>query len=222
MPSYFRQVPDFEYVNTTNDGRNISDYSRVKNLFKRGKLRDDIFGDLSFFTKYQIIGDERPDNVAYKVYDDETLDWLILIANNIINVQTEWPLTQQGFYNFLIDKYGNEETLNAVHHYECTGVKNSVGATIAKQGLIVPQNFSISYFDPNIGQTVTQSNITKEVTNLEYEEKIQNDKRNIFVLKPIYINVVLNDMEQIMPYKKGSSQYISQTLKRGDNIRLFQ
>ena len=79
MPSYFRQVPDFEYVNTTNDGRNISDYSRVKNLFKRGKLRDDIFGDLSFFTKYQIIGDERPDNVAYKVYDDETLDWLVLI-----------------------------------------------------------------------------------------------------------------------------------------------
>jgi hypothetical protein len=222
MPSYFRQVPDFEYVNTTNDGRNISDYSRVKNLFKRGKLRDDIFGDLSFFTKYQIIGDERPDNVAYKVYDDETLDWLVLIANNIINVQTEWPLSQQAFYNFLIDKYGSEEVLNQVHHYECTGVKNAVGATIAKEGLIVPQNFSISYFDSTLGQTITQSNITKEVTNLEYEEKIQNDKRNIFILKPTYINVVLNDMEQIMPYKKGSTQYVNATLKRGDNIRLFQ
>jgi hypothetical protein len=222
MPSYFRQVPDFEYVNTTNDGRNISDYSRVKNLFKRGKLRDDIFGDLSFFTKYQIIGDERPDNVAYKVYDDETLDWLVLIANNIINVQTEWPLSQQAFYNFLIDKYGSEEVLNQVHHYECTGVKNANGATIAKEGLIVPQNFSISYFDSTLGQTITQSNITKEVTNLEYEEKIQNDKRNIFILKPTYINVVLNDMEQIMPYKKGSTQYVNATLKRGDNIRLFQ
>jgi uncharacterized phage-like protein YoqJ len=72
------------------------------------------------------------------------------------------------------------------------------------------------------GQTITQSNITKEVTNLEYEEKIQNDKRNIFILKPTYINVVLNDMEQIMPYKKGSTQYVNATLKRGDNIRLFQ
>jgi hypothetical protein len=222
MPSYFRQVPDFEYVNTTKDGRKISDYSRVKNLFKRGKLRDDIFGDLSFFTKYQVIGDERPDNVAYKAYRDATLDWLILIANNIVNIQTEWPLTQQAFYNFLIDKYGSEEVLNQVHHYECTGVRNSVGAIIAKEGLIVPQNFTVSYFDSTLGQTVTQSNITREVTNLEYEENIQNKKRNIFILKPVYINVVLNDMEQIMPYKKGSTQYVNATLKRGDNIRLFQ
>ena len=222
MPSYYRQVPDFEYVNVTNDGRNISDYSRVKNLFKRGKLRDDIFGDLSFFTKYQIIGDERPDNVAYKVYDDETLDWLVLIANNIINVQTEWPLSQQAFYNFLIDKYGSEEVLNQVHHYETIQVKNSIGSTIVPAGLTVPSDYNISYFDVNSGQRISNNNITKEVTNLEYEEKIQNDKRNIFLLKPTYINVVLNDMEQIMPYKKGSSQYISQTLKRGDNIRLFQ
>jgi len=222
MPSYFRQVPDLLYVNTTEDGRSISDYSRVKNLFKRGKLRDDIFGNLSFFTKYQIIGDERPDNVAYKVYGDETLDWLILISNNIINVQTEWPLTQQGFYNYLIDKYGNEETLYNIRHYECTGVKNSLGATIAKEGLIVPQNFSISYFDSTLGQTITQSNITKAITNFEYENNIQNDKRNIFVLKQSYINVVLNDMEQIMTYKKGSTQYVNATLKRGDNIRLFE
>ena len=222
MPSYFRQVPDFEYVNTTNDGRNISDYSRVKNLFKRGKLRDDIFGDLSFFTKYQIIGDERPDNVAYKIYDDETLDWLVLIANNIINVQTEWPLSQQAFYNFLIDKYGSEEVLNQVHHYETIQVKNSIGSTIVPAGLTVPSDYNISYFDVNSGQRISNNNITKEITNLEYEEKIQNDKRNIFILKSIYINVVLNDMEQIMPYKKGSTQFVNATLKRGDNIRLFQ
>ena len=222
MPSYFRQVPDFEYINTTKDGRNISDYSRVKNLFKRGKLRDDIFGDLSFFTKYQIIGDERPDNVAYKIYDDETLDWLVLIANNIINVQTEWPLSQQAFYNFLIDKYGSEEVLNQVHHYETIQVKNSIGSTIVPAGLTVPSDYNISYFDVNSGQRISNNNITKEITNLEYEENIQNDKRNIFVLKPIYINVVLNDMEQIMPYKKGSTQFVNATLKRGDNIRLFQ
>lgn len=222
MPSYFRQVPDFEYVNTTTDGRNISDYSRVKNLFKRGKLREDIFGDLSFFTKYKIVGDERPDNVAYKIYNDETLDWLILIANNITNVYTEWPLSQQTYYNFLINKYGSEETLNNVHHYECTGVQNSLGATIVKEGLIVSQNYSVSYFDSVLGVTVTQNRITRAVTNLEYEDRIQENKRNIFLLKPLYINVVLNDMEQLMPYKKGSTQYVNATLKKADNIRLYQ
>ena len=58
------------------------------------------------------------------------------------------------------------------------------------------------------------------VTNYEYEINIENEKRNIFILKPIYLNVVFNDLESIMPYKQGSEQYVSRTLKRGDNIRL--
>ena len=65
---YFRHVPDFDYPSRLKDAKQISEYTRVKNLFKRAKLADDIFADLSYFTKYKIIGDERPDNVAYKVY----------------------------------------------------------------------------------------------------------------------------------------------------------
>ena len=219
---YFRQVPNFQYVDRSPGDQTISNYTEVKNLFKRAKLRDDIFSDLSFFTKYSILGDERPDNVAYKFYNDSTLDWIILLSNNIINVQTEWPLTQQAFYNYLIDKYGSEEVLNQVHHYETIQVKTSDGATVVPAGLTVPSDYSISYFDSNIEQTVTNTNITVEVTNYDYEEKIQDKKRNIFILKPTYLNVIFNDLEDIMPYKKGSTQYVNATLKRGDNIRLFQ
>jgi len=155
MPSYFRQVPDFQYVNRTPDAQSISDYQTVKNLFKRGKLREDIFGNLSFFTKYKIVGDERPDNVAYKFYEDETLDWIILLANNILNVQTEWPVPQSGFDNFLLEKYGSYQNVNAVRHYETTQVVNSSGITIIPAGLIVPSNFSTSYFDDKLGRNVT-------------------------------------------------------------------
>ena len=74
MPNpYFRQVPDFEYVSRLPNAK-ISDYIRVKNLFKRGKLADDIFPNLNFFTKYQVEGDDRPDNVAYKVYNESSVD----------------------------------------------------------------------------------------------------------------------------------------------------
>ena len=52
----------------------------------RGKLREDIFQDASVFTKYKIKGDDRPDNVAYEVFGDANLDWLVLTCNNIINV----------------------------------------------------------------------------------------------------------------------------------------
>jgi len=59
------------------------------------------------------------------------------------------------------------------------------------------------------------------VTNYDYEIKLEDAKRNIYLLKPTYLNIVVNDMDNIMPYKKGSSQYISEDLKRGDNIRLY-
>lgn len=222
MSSYFQQVPNFEYANATRDGKNISDYSEVKNLFKRGKLRDDIFGDLTFFTKYQIVGDERPDNVAYKRYDDETLDWVVLLSNNILNIQTEWPMTQQAYYDFLIMKYGSEEKLNETHHHETIEVKNTSGAVIVRAGLTVKSDYSIDYYDFLTGTQVTATNITTTITNKVYENRIQDAKRNIFLLKPQYLNVIMNDMKDLLKYKKGGTQYVSPTLKRADNIRLFQ
>jgi hypothetical protein len=221
MPSYFRQVPDFQYVNRTADAQNISDYQTVKNLFKRGKLREDIFGNLSFFTKYQIVGDERPDNVAYKLYDDETLDWVILLANNILNVQTEWPLSQSSFDNFLLEKYGTYDNIASVHHYETIEIRNSSGLLLIPAGIRVPSNFSTTFYDDGLGRQVTRRNITAAITNFDYEQKIQDDKRNIFVLKARYLNVILNDMEELMTYKKGGDQYVNPTLKKGDNIRLY-
>lgn len=335
---YFRQVPDFEYVNRNKDSSDISNYIPVKNLFKRGKLREDIFGNLSFFTKYKIIGDERPDNVAYKFYGDETLDWVILLSNNILNIQTEWPLSQSSFDKILLDKYGSYENLyGGVHHYETIEVLDSLGSIVLQGGLKTPKTwrtngnfiqvskttinqifagnagvgsktvtvtmnngisglqvgdqvlinnvsesiyngrfvvtsiiapfndiaisftyelpsipnnpdpvlstseseeviFTIEgnigvgnayyyeYYDDNLGSYVTlpSSQIIREVTNFEYESKIEDDKRNIYVLKPQYLNVVFNDLDGFMPYKKGSEQYVSRTVKRADNIRLYE
>lgn len=220
MPAYFRQLPEIQYPSRGSDSR-ISDYVTLKNLFKRGTIREDIFSNLVFFTKYQIKGDDRPDNVAYELYNDETLDWLVLISNNIINVQTEWPLGQESFYNYLLEKYNTEEQFQNVHHYETIEVKNSEGQIMVPSGIIVPEDFTMSYYDPFLQEYVERGNITSAVTNYEYEDNIQTQKRNIFVLKNQYLSVILDDIEDIMQYQKGSTQYVSRTLKRTDNIRLY-
>lgn len=218
---YFRQLPSFEYVSRLPDAK-ISDYAPVKNLFKRGKLREDIFQDLAFFTKYKIQGNDRPDNVAFEVYGDSSLDWLVLICNNITNVQTEWPLPQQQFDNYVLNKYKNYETLySGIHHYETMEVKNSQGVIIVPGGLEVPSTYSVSFYDYFADKQVDSGNISVAVTNYEYEEKKENDKRNIFILKNRYLNVVLDDMENMMLYQKGSSQFKTETLKTADNIRLY-
>ena len=84
---YFKKVPNFEYISRDSNNSPLSDYTEVKNLFKRAKIRDDIFQNLSYFEKYTIVGEERPDDVAYKFYDDPTLDWVILLANNIQQIK---------------------------------------------------------------------------------------------------------------------------------------
>jgi hypothetical protein len=385
MASYFRQVPNFEYVSRDTGDKYISEYIPVKNLFKRGKLREDIFANLQFFEKYSIIGDERPDNVAYKFYDEETLDWVVLLSNNILNIQSEWPMTQRTFEKVMLERYGSYDNLyNGIHHYETEEIKNSLGITVLKGGLRISStwntngnfleinnskiesiyagdgitatktitvelvngipglrkgsqininnisekqyngqyiikeiitrgesnvkeftyelsevpnvaspilanprkeealftlsgnesifiialeeqtkfdfdyevgnievyknggNLSESSFTANNGTSITLStpansyyyeywdaglgntvqvpstSFVKPITNYEYELEIEEAKRNIFILKPIYLSVVFNDMEELMIYKEGGDQYVNSTLKRGDNIRLFE
>ena len=221
MSSYFQRVPDLNYVSRLPDAK-IGDYIRVKNLFKKGKLREDIFQNLAFFEKYKVIGDDRPDNVAFEVYDDASLDWIVLLSNNVLNIQSEWPLPQTDFDRFVLDKYGDYDTLyNGIHHYETEEVKNSQGVTIVPAGLQVDSSYSLSYYDFFIDQQITTGNISIPVTNYDYEEKIDDNKRNIFLLKPRYLNIVFDDMDDIMQYKKGSTQFVNESLKTGDNILLY-
>ncbi len=216
---YFRYIPEFDYISRESNSKNISDYIRVKNIFKKAEINQDIFNDLSNFTKYKIVGDERPDNIAYKVYNDQNLDWLILLSNNILNVESEWPLSQESFHNYLMTKYNTEENIYGVHHYETIQILNSEGKIIIKKGLEVPKDFSITYYDNGIEMIAT--NCTVGITNYQYETKINEDKRNIYILKSKYINTVINDMESIMSYKKGSSQYVSKNLVKGSNTRIY-
>ena len=219
MSNYFSQLPDFEYVSRLPDAR-ISDYIPVKNLFKKGKLREDIIEQTAVFTKYKIKGDDRPDNVAQELYGDPDLDWVVLASNNILNVYDEWPMTQRNFENYLLEKYGTYEQMNAVHHYETTEVKNKQGAVITAAGLQVDSDFSVTYYDALEEGYNTKYPVTS-VTNYDFEQKIQDDRRNIFTLKPRYLNIAKDDLKEMMEYKKGSTQYKSKTLKTADNIRLF-
>ncbi len=220
--NYFRNIPDFEYINRTKDGQFISNYTQVKNFFKKGKLRDDLFQDLTVFEKYSVKGDDRPDNVAYEIYGDATLDWVVLLSNNVINIQNEWPLSQLAFETYILDKYKTLEKLDEIHHYESNEVKDSNGVIIFPKGVRVSAAQSVSYHEPLSNEQITVNPVSKAITNYQYEQRVNDEKRRIFLIKPIYLNVVFDDLEEMMTYKEGSTQYVSESLKRADNIRLFE
>ena len=219
---YFRNLPDFFYVNRNDTQRETENYSIVKNFFKRAKLRGDIFENLTFFEKFIVQGDDRPDNVAHEIYGDAFLDWVVLLSNNIVNVQSEWPLSQADFFTYLNEKYDNETILySGIHHYEANEVKTSNNDIIIASGTRVSVGQSVSYFDDGLENQVVVTDIALPVTNYTFEENENNKKREIFLLKPIYLSIVFDDLERIMKYKEGSTQFLDETLVQGDDIRLY-
>ena len=219
---YFRQLSNFEYISQDPEDQGLMDaYTTVKNLFRRVKIREDIFSNLMYFTNYKIIGDERPDQVAKKIYDDVDLDWVVLVANNILNIREEWPFPQKIFDEYLLEKYGTYDNLYAVKHYKSREVRDSVGTLILPKDLVVDENYSVTFFDIGLGTEVTKTNLTDPVTNFQYESEKEDAKRNIYLLKPEYLSIILDDLKSLMQYKKGSSQFLTRTLLKADNPNFF-
>ena len=133
-------------------------------------------------------------------------------------------MLQNDFDRFLLDKYGSYENMNATHHYETKEIKNSLDVIIVPEKLECESDYSVTYFDSNVGREVTvlSADCTTEVTNYTYEERIEDKNRDIYLLKPQYLGVISDDLEIAMEYKKGSTQYVNPTLKKGENIKLYQ
>ena len=149
---YFRQLPNIQTLNRTKNDVSIDETVIIKNLFRRAKISDDIIDVVTAFEYYQVTENETPNQVAQKIYGNPELDWVILLTNNIINIQNEWPIDSNSFNNYLFDKYGSEEKLLEVRYYETSELRDSFGRVVLEQGLIVDQTF---YDAPEYRNVVT-------------------------------------------------------------------
>ena len=210
--SYFRELPNIEYQSPLSSRVSSSDYVQVKNLFRRVKLRDDLKNSITFLQNYYVRDGFRPDQVALDLYGQSDLDWIVINSAGIVNVRDEWPLTSKEIYEYSLNKYGDE--LNEIKYYVTTEVKDSSGNIYLPKGKVVDSNFTI----PDPSSPTATLNPVGGVTNYEYEANINEDKRNITVLRPAYKNLFLLDIRKIMTYDK-SSQYINGNLVRTENTR---
>ena len=211
---YFRELPELDYQSFLSDSNSSQNYLRVKNLFRRNKLRDDLQNVFTIFNKYEIVEGARPDTVAEELYGSAELDWVVLMTANITRVRDQWPLSNRDLYKYAENKYGIAG-LSSVHHYETTEVKDSQGRLILPAGKVVDEDFTI----PNPSNTATTLNPVININNYQYEVRKNNEKSSIYLLKPSYLQQFLNDMREIMIYDR-SSEYINDNLIRTENTRV--
>ncbi len=213
---FFRELPNIEYLSVLSDRDSSLDYIKVKNLFRRVKVRDDLKKYFTIFDRVTVKDGARPDQVADIVYGNAELDWVVLITAGIINVNNEWPLSSYELYNYSLEKYG--ALLNATKHYETIEIRDQKNRLILPKGKIVDSDFSIP--NPNNPLTdLTGNAIRIGISYYEYETRLNEEKRQIDLLKPRYLDQFLKDMRKIMKYSR-SSQYVSTRLIKTSNTRI--
>jgi hypothetical protein len=229
--SYFRELPDLDYQSPLVDRTSSLEFVRAKNLFRRVKFRSDFKKIYNAFQKYTIIEDTRPDQIANQLYNDSTLDWVVLISANILNVRNEWPLSNSNLESYSYELYG--DNLNDVKYYETIEVKDAKGRIILPAGEIVDKNHKIpkpvtdtlptqsyiEYYNVDTNSYTRVENITIPVTNFEYEVMKNDKKREITVLKSRYLEQFLDELRLLMKYK-NSPQYVNDTLIKAENLRI--
>lgn len=233
--SYFRELPDIEYQSNLLHKISSKEFVRVKNLFRRVKILDSVQSRTTFFAKYVILEGDRPDTVAENFYGSSDLDWVVVLTAGITNIRDQWPLSNYNLNKYVQNKY-SIQNMNDIHHYETIEVRDSKGRLILPPGQIVDENFTIppaynassgNYYvgvgaESNQKYETVSGNINPVigVTNWEYEVIKNEEKREIFLMKPIYLQQYLNEMREIMNYGE-SSQYVSNKLIRTENTRLI-
>ena len=210
--TYFRELPSILYQSPLSTRSSSDEYVEVKNLFRRVKLRDDLKDSITYLTNYYVRDGFRPDQVAEDLYGSPNLDWVVIHSAGIVNIRDEWPLTSREIYDYSLNKYGND--LNQIRHYVTTEVKDSSGKIYLPKGKIVDSNFTIAA--PT--SSTTTLNPVGGVTYYENESNLNEDKRNITVLRPSYLELFVSDMRRIMTYSR-SSQYVTNKVVQTENTR---
>ena len=169
---YFNFFPTVDYVNVGQ-----SNSKTVTNILKRAAIREVVKNNLAIYTKYIIKSGETPESVAFNVYGDAELHWVILLTNDIYDRYHQWPMNVNQFLSYVNEKYTNP---NATHHYE---ISQSSGDTSVKI---------------DIGSDNTDYPSATAITNFEYEESRQDALRQIRLLNVAQVNKVVNDFSRLM------------------------
>ena len=175
---YFNEFPIIDYNLSGVNGNT----TKVTDIFRRVKVRNKIASNVSLFDKLNVPEGDKPEDIAYKAYGDADYFWVVCLMNNIVNRYYDWPLDEYNFQRYVEDKYSNPD---GIHHYEITQLSG-------KQTSDGPSDYSHK-LEVNSDTAGAQS-----VSNIEYERRLQDQKRQIQLLRPEFLDEFIEEFKQLI------------------------
>jgi hypothetical protein len=175
--AYFSQFPTIRYDLEANGNTKL-----VPDIFRKVVLKNKYKDNYVLLDSYDVEPGEKPEDVAFKVYGDATLHWLVLSINKMSNRYHDWPKSYQAFEEYVNDKYAEP---NGIHHYE----KSQSSGKTSSQG---PSDFDYLV-------EVDSSDVDgQSVSNYEYEQRLEDQKRQIKLLSPQYLSTFMNEFRKLI------------------------
>ena len=170
--TYFDMFPNI-YYSAKGDGK----FTIMKDIMSRVKLIANVKENILGFDYYDVKDGETPEMIAHKYYGDVNLHWSILVANDIVDYYDEWPMSVQRFEEFVKEKYDNPQ---GIHHYEITQTSGDANIKI------------------DVGMNTTDYPSATAISNYQYEDSLQEKKRQIRLISPDFIDQFVKEFERKM------------------------
>lgn len=199
MPTikYFQNLPKIVY---TKNGTSIL----YTNLLARASVRPSILRNPLVYYDYDIQDSDTPEIIAFKYYNDIYRFWMVLLPNNILDPQWDWPMESIVFNDYLVKKYPNVNTKNVLHHYEKIIVqKDSTTNRKTTFSLYVDEDTwdntveGVSIISTATGQ-VERTTTKRSVSVYDYEEYLNENKRKIKLINSLYTEQLEFEISELM------------------------
>lgn len=216
MAQFFDKFPVLVYDIA---GKRLSNYQVSTNIFFRIRILREILGNISAYYEYLVSDSDTPEILADKIYGNPEAHWVILMANDIIDPQYDWPLNYKNFNNYIINKYGSiANAKTQIHHYEkvvtreeqLTSIVTETRFTVNFDKLTdntptvpydyyenLPETQEVNTYNLENGRTVTEIIRREAITSYDYEEQLNEKKRSIKIIKPEYYGQILKEFENL-------------------------
>lgn len=203
-----------------------STYDTVTNITFRVTILKSVLNATSSYQMYTIRDGDTPWALAEKVYSDPSAYWIITYANDIYDLNYDWPLPYDVFNKYIIDKYGSVPAAMAgIHHYEkiverteSFTRKKTVDRYIINYDKLTDNDLNVPYDyylglpetqyveEINLnGRTTTQITRRGTVSNYDYENELNEAKREIKIIKNTYYHQIMKEFNNLTG--RSTNQY---------------
>jgi Base plate wedge protein 53 len=219
MSKYFSLFPKIPYDIA---GEQYSTFQNVTNIFFRLRIIRETLSNISSYHYYLLHEDETPEILAEKHYGDPEAHWIILLANDIVDPQYDWYMSDRQFRKYIIGKYGSiAAAKTTIHHYEkvitredqATNTVSETRFVINKEKLTnnsldvpydyyqgtgsLPETQSVATFNLSDGKTVVEIIRRDDITNWDYELAKNEERRTIKLIKQEYYGQILKEFQTL-------------------------